>query len=136
MLQQIAGQCTKREYAYATDEDTIGLTSVDPLVNRFDLSDDPIAWSKSRIALSDALLKNIKSWAVKGNEPNYYLRGTYLTVMSHKASDMMYVSRLVGGQYFNRNRPGDPDAKSALQLIEPKRQREALDMLARQHLQG
>jgi hypothetical protein len=130
MLQQIAGQCTKREYAYATDEDTTGLASVDPMVNRFDLSDDPIAWAKSRIALSDALLKNLKSWAVKGNEPNYYLRGIYLTVMSHKASDMMYVSRLVGGQYFNRNRPGDPDAKSALQLIEPKRQRDALNMLA------
>lgn len=130
MLQQIAGQCTKREYAYATDEDTTGLTSVDPMVNRFDLSDDPIAWAKSRVTLSDALLKNLKSWAVKGNEPNHYLRGIYMTIMSHKASDMMYVSRLVGGQLYNRNRPGDPDAKPALQLIEPKRQREALDMLA------
>lgn len=130
MLQQIAGQSAKREYAYATDEDTVGLTSVDPSVNRFDLTDDPIAWSKSRVALCDALLKNIKTWAVKGNEPNYYLRSTYLTVMSAKASDMMYVSRLVGGQYFNRNRSGDPDAKPALQLLEPKRQREALDMLA------
>jgi len=43
---------------------------------------------------------------------------------------MMYVSRLVGGQYFNRNRPGDPDAKPAMQLMDPKRQREALNMLA------
>jgi hypothetical protein len=129
MLQQIASQCTKREYAYETDEDTVGLSSVDPMVNRFDLSDDPIAWSRSRIALCDALLKNIKTWAVKGNEPNYYLRSTFLTVMSQKASDMLYVSRLVGGQYFNRNRAGDPDAKPALQLVEPKRQRAALDML-------
>jgi hypothetical protein len=129
MLRQIASQCTKREYAYETDEDTVGLSSVDPMVNRFDLTDDPIAWSKSRIALCDALLKNIKTWAVKGDEPNYYLRSTFLTVMSHKASDMMYVSRLVGGQYFNRNRAGDPDAKPALQLVEPKRQRAALDML-------
>jgi hypothetical protein len=129
MLQQIASQCTKREYAYETDEDTVGLSSVDPMVNRFDLSDDPIAWSKSRIALCDALLKNFKTWAVKGNEPNYYLRSTFLTVLSEKASDMMYVSRLVGGQYFNRNRSGDPDAKPALQLVEPKRQRAALDML-------
>ncbi|HEY7116072.1 MAG TPA: zinc-dependent metalloprotease, partial [Tepidisphaeraceae bacterium] len=78
MLQQIAGQCTKREYGYATDEDTVGLQSVDPLVNRFDLSDDPIAWAKSRTTLSDQLMKNIKTWAVKGNEPNYYLRSTYL----------------------------------------------------------
>jgi hypothetical protein len=130
MVEQIASQGAKREYAYATDEDTTGLTSVDPLVNRFDLSDDPIAWAKSRVILSDELLKNLKTWAVKGNEPNYYLRGVYLTLMQHKASDMMYVSRLVGGQYFNRNRPGDPDAKPAMQLMDPKKQREALDMLA------
>jgi hypothetical protein len=129
MLQQIAGQGTKREYAYATDEDTMGLTSVDPMVNRFDLTEDPIAWSKSRTALCDQLLKNIKTWAVKGNEPNYHLRSTYLTLMSEKARDMMFVSRLVGGQNFNRNRPGDPGAKPALQLLEPKRQREALNML-------
>jgi hypothetical protein len=130
MLQQIAGQGTKREYAYATDEDTTGLSSVDPSVNRFDLSDDPIAWAKSRTVLCDQLLKNIKAWAVKGNEPNYYLRGIFMTVMSHKASDTMYVSRLVSGQTFNRNRAGDPDARPALQLLDPKKQREALDMLA------
>jgi hypothetical protein len=107
----------------------MGLSSVDPLVNRFDLSDDPIAWAKSRAALSDQLLKNIKTWAVKNGEPNYYLRDSFMTVMSHKARDMMYVSRLVGGQYFNRNRAGDPDAKPALQLLDPKKQREALNML-------
>jgi hypothetical protein len=49
--------------------------------------------------------------------------------MSQKARDMMFVSRLVGGQQFHRNRPGDPGAKPALQLLEPKRQREALNML-------
>jgi hypothetical protein len=129
MLQQIAGQSAKREYAYATDEDTVGLTSVDPLVNRFDLSEDPVAWARSRIALCDALMKDFKKWAVKGNEPNHFLRTTFLTVLSHKTSDLMYVSRLVGGQNFNRNRSGDPDAKPALQLLDPKKQRAALDML-------
>lgn len=128
-LLAIAAQGTKREYAYATDEDTMGLSSVDPLVNRFDLTEDPIAWSKSRIALCDHLLKNVKTWAVKNGEPNYYLRSTFLTVLSHKAMDTMYVSRLIGGQHFNRNRPGDADARPALQLVDPKRQREALTML-------
>jgi hypothetical protein len=108
----------------------MGLTSVDPLVNRFDLSDDPIAWAKSRTILCDTLMKNLKTWAVKGNEPNYYLRGIFMTVLSHKTQDMMYVSRLVGGQSYNRNRSGDPDAKPALQLTDPKRQRDALNMLS------
>jgi hypothetical protein len=126
---KVAAKNTQRENAYATDEDTTGLNSVDPLVNRFDLSDDPVAYARSRIALSDALLKDIKKWAVKSGEPNYYLRDTFMTVLSSKARNMMYVSRLVGGQYFNRNRPGDEGAKPALQLLEPKRQRDAMDLL-------
>jgi hypothetical protein len=128
-LQQIAGQGTKRELAYATDEDTVGLTSVDPAVNRFDLSDDPIAWSKSRAALCDQLLKTVKTWGLRPDQPKHYLRETFMTIMSAKARDMMYVSRLVGGQHFNRNRSGDPDAKPAMQLLDPKRQREALNTL-------
>jgi hypothetical protein len=74
-------------------------------------------------------MKNLKTWAVQGNEPNYYLRGIFMTLMSTKTQETMYISRLVGGQVFNRNRPGDPGAKPALQLLDPKRQRDALTTL-------
>lgn len=129
MLGKIAAQNTKREYAYATDEDTMGLASPDPLVNRFDHSADPIAWAQSRIVLSDSLMKDIKKWSVKENDPNHFLRATYLTVISEKAQNLLYVSRMVGGQYHHRNRPGDPDARPALVLVDPKQQRAAIKML-------
>lgn len=129
MLGKIAAQSAKREYAYATDEDTTGLSSVDPLVNRFDLSDDAVAWAKSRVALSDSLLKDFRKWAIKPNDPNHYLRSYFMTVLHAKTNNALYVSRLVGGQYFSRNRLSDPDAKPALQLVEPKRQRDALNSL-------
>src|SRR5205814_633946 len=48
------------------------------------------------------------------------------TLMSEKSRNLLYVSRLVGGQIYSRNRAGDPDAKPALMLLEPKKQREAL----------
>ncbi len=129
LIAKVASRNTQRENAYATDEDVMGPSSVDPTANRFDLSDDPIAWAKSRIALSDALLKDFKKWAVKPNDPNDRLRESFLYVMSQKMRDLLFVTRVVGGQNFNRNRPGDPDAKPALQLVEPKRQREALAVL-------
>jgi hypothetical protein len=129
MLGKITAQSTKREYAYATDEDTTGLISVDPLSNRFDSSEDPVAWAKSRIALCDELMKNIRTWGVKGNEPKHYLRSAFMTVLNVKSQNMMYVGRLIGGQYFTRNRSGDPEAKPALTLVEVKRVRDALTML-------
>ena len=129
MLGKIAAKNTKRELAYATDEDTIGMSSCDPLVNRFDMSDDSVAWAKARVALCDQLMKDVRSWAVKKDEPEYYLRNVFGTLMWERCSNMMYVSRVVGGQYFNRNRAGDPEAKPSLVLLDPKQQREALTML-------
>jgi hypothetical protein len=129
MLQTIAQKGTKRELAYATDEDTMGLSSPDPMVNRFDMSDDPVGWARQRIALADQLLKDVKNWAVKKDEPNYYLRQVFATIVYEKASNLNYVSRIPGGQNFNRNRAGDPDARPALVLLEPKQQRDAMSML-------
>ena len=130
MLAKIAAQNTKRELAYATDEDTRSLMSPDPLSNRFDMGADPVAWANVRTALVDALMKDIKKWAVKSGDPNHYLLQTYLTLLFEKGTNMLYVSRVPSGQYYNRNRPGDPDARPALVLVEPKQQRAALKMLA------
>lgn len=129
MLGKIASQGTKRELAYATDEDTMGLSSPDPLVNRFDMSDDPVAWARQRIALCDELMADLKTWAVQQDEPNYFLRQVFGTIMYEKTVNLQFVSRVVGGQYFNRNRASDPDAQAAFVLLDPKLQRDALVVL-------
>jgi hypothetical protein len=129
MLAKIAAKNTKRELAFATDEDTMGLSSPDPSVNRFDMSDDPIAWAKARAALCDGLLKDVRKWAVKKDEPGYYLRSIFGTLMFERAINMEFVSRVPGGQYFSRNRAGDPDSRPTLVLLDPKQQRDAIAML-------
>lgn len=130
MLSKIASRCTTRDLAYATDEDAMGLSSPDPLVNRFDMTDDPIGWARQRIALCDQLMKNLKTWAVQKDEPNYYLRQVFATILFEKTINFHYVSRVVGGQYFNRNRAGDPDARPALVLLDPKMQRDSMAVLS------
>lgn len=129
MLAKIASRCTERELAYATDEDTTGLTSPDPFSNRYDVSDDPVAWAKDRAKLCDTLLKDLKKWAVKEDEPNEYLRSTFETIMREKAYNLFYAARMIGGQHFNRNRAGDPNARPALELIDPQKQRDVLAAL-------
>ncbi|HXE56204.1 MAG TPA: zinc-dependent metalloprotease, partial [Tepidisphaeraceae bacterium] len=49
---------------------------------------------------------------------------------SEKARNTLYVSRVPGGEYFNRNRMGDPNAQAPLVLVDPKQQREAIKMLS------
>src|SRR4029077_9124465 len=112
-----------------TDEDTTSF-SPDPLTNRFDMGADPLAWAKERADLSDSLLKNIRKWGEKNAQPRHYLLRAYQMVMMEKTRNMLYVSRVPGGEYFNRNRLGDPDAKPPIVLVDPKQQRDAIKMLS------
>jgi len=129
MLAKIAGQSGAREHAYATDEDTTSL-SPDPLTNRYDMSSDPLAWAKARMDLCDSLLKDIAKWGERKEQPRHYLLAAYGMVMSEKARNMLYVSRVPTGEYFNRNRIGDADAKPPIELLDPKQQRQAIKLLS------
>ena len=128
-LAKVAARGTAKELAYATDEDTYGLSSVDPLSNRYDMSDDPMGWAKSRIELVDTLMKDVKNWAVKKDEPVYHLRTAFATLMYEKARNLYYAARFVGGQYMNRNRMADPDSKPSFALVDPKMQRDMLQLI-------
>ena len=129
LLKGIASRCTERALQYATDEDTRWVYSPDPLVNRYDLSDDPIAYAKARIALVDELMSNITEWALQDGEPRYHLTRAFNVLWSERISNLDYVSRLVGGQYFYRDNEGDPDARPPFVLVEPEKQRAALEYL-------
>ena len=130
-LKGVTDQSGKKEYAYATDEDTEGLISPDPLTNRYDLSDNPLAWAKSSITLTDKLLAHVGDWAAKPDEPNYYLRQTFLQLAAERSRNLNYVARLVGGQYFSRAHRSDPGAPAPLTPVDSKLQRDALALIGK-----
>jgi hypothetical protein len=129
LLTKITSQSGAREHAYATDEDTTSL-SPDPLTNRYDMGSDPLGWAKARMDLCDSLLKDIAKWGERKEQPRHYLLSAYGMVMSEKARNMLYVSRVPTGEYFNRNRLGDADAKPPIELLDPKQQRAAIKLLS------
>ena len=126
MLKAIAARCAEPGLDYATDEDTVGSFSPDPTSNRFDMSDDPLAWAQDRIKLVDSLLPTILDWSVADGESRYYARNAFRTLWFQKATNFEYIARLVGGQYFHRDHKGDPDARPAFVLVDADKQRAAL----------
>jgi hypothetical protein len=129
-LAKIASRTNEPGLAYSTDEDVQGLSSPDPLSNRWDQSNDPIAWMQNQSKLADELLGDFDKWAVKADEPQHFLRGAFMSLMFDKTRNLSYVSRLIGGQYHNRNRASDPNAVDPLTPVDPELQRKALDTLA------
>ena len=131
MLEKIATESNDPGHAYATDEDTVGVFSPDPLTNRYDMGSDPVAWAEMRTKLADGLLKDVTKWAIQPEDSQSYLREVFLTLFYERTSNYGYVSRLIGGQYYNRNHPGQKGAKPAMELVDPKVQRAALDEMAK-----
>ena len=129
LLKAITSRCTEPALRYATDEDTAWIYSPDPLVNRYDLSSNPIDYAQARIELVDGLMSNVAEWAVQDGEPWYYLTRAFNALWFERTRNLDYVSRLVGGQYFNRDNKGDKDAPPPFVLVEPELQREALAYL-------
>lgn len=130
MLKDVAARTSQPGLHYATDEDTTGIYSPDPLVNRYDFSSDPIAYARTRLELSDKLIGNVADWSVKDGEPRYFVTRAFNTLFNEKGRNFSYVSRVIGGQYHNRDRKGDPDARSPLVLVDPDMQRSAMKLLA------
>lgn len=130
MLAKIASRTNEPGLAFSTDEDTMGSSSPDPFSIRYDMSNDPVAWAKARGELADQLLAGVRKWGVKPGDPNYYLQPTVAKLLMEKAVNLDHLAMMVGGQHFNRNRPGDPGYKPALQLVDPAKQRQALAVIA------
>ena len=129
MLSAIARRNTEKPLHYATDEDSFWINMPDPSVYRWDMADNPVDWFDSRIELTDQLIANVREWALDDDDPAYYLRSTFNTLLRERMSAGGQVGHFVTGQYFSRNRFSDPNATDAFVLIDPDKQRAAVKHL-------
>jgi hypothetical protein len=132
MLQDIASRSTEPLLAYATDEDTT-ILAPDPTVNRFDMGSCAIAWAEARMQVVNDRMTNIMDWAVKDGESWYHLRGAFQTLAFEKLNLLNYVSRYIGGQYFNRAHRGESETAPFV-LVEPAQQRAAMQFIQKHFL--
>jgi hypothetical protein len=130
-LNKIASRSGEPELQYATDEDCTP-ASPDPLTNRFDIGKDVIEFARWRVELINQLMPNLVDRAVEPGESYHRARVAFLLLLQEHGRAMQFVARYVGGVYENRNHKGDPNAKPPFVLVEPKKQREAVEFLEKE----
>ena len=141
-LAKIASRCTDPALQYATDEDAnppkpdplVVNPEPDPLVNRFDLSKDPIEFARWRVELISQLMPHLVDRAVEPGEGYDQARRAFLILLMEHNRAMEFVARDIGGVYVNRNHKGDQNARPPFVIVEAKKQREALEFLEQQVL--
>ena len=132
-LERIASRSTEPLLAYADDTDAgggRGNDGIDPLVNRFDLGDDPLAYYQKRLQLSRELWQRVQDRAPKAGEDALRQRRVLLSGFRQLSRATELVGKYVGGMYTQRDQPG-PNQRAAYTPVEPMKQRDALQFLAK-----
>ena len=131
-LNRIASRSTEPQLAYADDADAGGFgpyDGMDPMANRFDLGDDPLAYFKKRLKLSQELWDRVQvRKPIAGDDP-LRQRRSLLAGFAQLQRAAELVGKYVGGVNAVRDLPGTTDRTSFVP-VDPAKQREALQFLA------
>ena len=130
-LGKIASRAAIPELTYATDEDAYGYRhrDIDPLVNRWDLGDDPLEFAKQRRAIVVGLWDKIANKVTKEGEGYQRVRRAFRTLIVEHGYTMFLASRYIGGQYHHRDHRGDENERLPFVPVPAAKQREALQFL-------
>ncbi len=132
-LARIAGRSTDPLLAYADDADAGGVGAgndgLDPLANRFDLGDDPLAYYVKRLQLSRELWQRVQERGQQAGDEATRQRRVLLSGFRQLGRATELVGKYVGGMYTVRDLPGTT-RRAAYVPVEPAKQREALQFLA------
>lgn len=119
--------------AYATDEDAGGFfgVGIDPTVNQFDLGSDPLAYYQRRVVLARELLARTQKLELKPGDNLSVYRRNLQRAIGAIGFVAPLIGKYVGGVYTSRDVVGAGDGP-LLVPVPAARQREALDLLARE----
>ncbi|CAD5375273.1 conserved exported hypothetical protein [Rubrivivax sp. A210] len=117
--------------AFADDADAGGFGSdgLDPLVNRFDLGDDPLAFYQRRMALTQELWQRVQARGAQPGDDPERLRRSLLSGFRQFRDLPALAAKYVGGMHTSRDAQGS-GGRPAFRPVEPARQRDALRFLA------
>ena len=130
-LGRIAGRSIEPLLAYADDTEAggaFGNDGIDPLVNRFDLGDDPLAYYQKRLQLSRELWQRVQERIPQQGDDPTRARRVLLSGFRQLVRASELVGKYVGGMNTVRDLPGTT-ARPAYAPVDPAKQREALKFL-------
>jgi len=130
-LRKIAAQSTQPGLAYGTDEDAADPFAIDPRIQRFDLSSDPLAFARDQFRIDDDLAASL-THRYPGDSRSYQdLRQTLISVLNNDLANISIAARYVGGVYTSRSHRGQAGGSPPFAAIPRAEQRRAFDVIDR-----
>ncbi|MDO4558185.1 MAG: zinc-dependent metalloprotease, partial [Planctomycetia bacterium] len=127
-LEKIAARCGEKELTFATDDNT-DYPEPDPLVARFDLGNDPVAFARMRDEIVKQVLPQLVERVTKDGESYQWVRPALLALYGVRQQAALFASRNIGGLYINRAHKGNQEGAQPLTVVEAQKQRDTLALL-------
>ena len=130
-LAQILAKSTQPEHQYDSDEDAGfgGVGGLDPMVNRFDLGADPLAYYKKRMKLSRELWDRLQNMNLATGDSYERLTRSFRSGFSQLGRVAPLAAKYIGGVHVRRERAGS--GKPVFEPVSALKQREALSLINR-----
>lgn len=126
-LEKITQRSVEPELAYATDEDAFDI--LDPAANIFDLSSDMLLYSQWQLENARALWERLDRRYLVSADSYSQVRDQFDSLYFYYLRQVRNVILYVGGQSFNRIRPGSDLRQLPFEPIPVEKQRQALQMI-------
>jgi hypothetical protein len=114
---------------YGADGDGSGPGAMDPSVNTYDLSADPLGWGEGRTALISGLWERLPETVLEDNARYADLTGAYQALLGQYFQATAPAVKYIGGEYVYRTHVGDEADRGPFVPVERDRQVAALDFL-------
>lgn len=128
-LRGIADESSRREYAYATDEDANGPLAIDPRIATFDLGSDPLAFDKNQFDVFNDLVAKLDRVYPRDDEPYSQERATLQTMMRGYERAALLATKYVGGIETSRVHRGQPGGGPPLRPVPRGESQRAFELL-------
>ena len=119
-VSQLLAQSTKEELKYGNDADDMRSSGrgINPDVNIYDLSDDPVAYASERCELVNDLYPGlVDKYASEGN--SYHdLQRSFYTLLSEYSIQLRVMTRQIGGVRYNRAGPNNIGNENNVFILE------------------
>jgi hypothetical protein len=130
-LHAIAARSTQPGLAYGTDEDASDPFSIDPRVQRFDLSNDELRYAQSQFTIDDEITGHLMH-RYPGDARTYQdLRQTLVSVLNNEVGSARIAEREIGGIYTSRAHRGQPGGTAPFAEIPRAEQVRAFGLIDR-----
>ncbi len=129
----LLNKSTQHELVFGNDADDMRSNGkgIDPRVNIYDLSSDPITYAIGRIELVNTTMESIKDKMVSDGESYEELKRAYRTLSGQSRISGNIISRYIGGVYVDRAMAGQEGATQPYTPVSLEDQKRAMDALSK-----